>query len=119
MLEDKVEELKQKSAIWTISEENNDTETHEAVYKKIHTKIDLPIGAFVHDSFFSSELDKLNFYREIESINNKNDLDTIIDNFTQLQNYQETVPKETQNLFNLLHLKIYADSFGIDVIKKA
>ena len=41
---------------------------------KIDTKIDLHISAFVPNSYFNSETDKLNFYREIES------LDTIDDN---------------------------------------
>ena len=95
---------------------------------KINTSIDLNISAYIPDSFFGSSMDKMNFYRELESVDNSEDLQIIIDEFQQhltpalsceereLGN-SEFSP-ETQNLFNLLKLKFQAWEYMISQIKK-
>jgi transcription-repair coupling factor (superfamily II helicase) len=75
MLEDKIEELKINRQI--ISED-------EASLKRIDTIIDLNIEAYISDNYFTSELDKLNFYREIESIRDIKDLDNLISDFKEI-----------------------------------
>jgi len=75
MLEDKIEELKVSRQI--ISED-------DVSLKRIDTIIDLNIEAYISDNYFSSELDKLNFYREIESIRDFQDLENLIDDFKEV-----------------------------------
>ncbi|MDD5213317.1 MAG: CarD family transcriptional regulator [Candidatus Gracilibacteria bacterium] len=106
MLEDKIEEIKQIG----ISEE-----TDAKVSKKIDTSIDLNIGAMISGEFFSSELDKINFYRDIENILSIEDLDNLIEDFKMIN---PEFPKETQNMFDLLKLKIKAATYKIKRVKK-
>ena len=84
---------------------------------KINTKIDLQSNIGIPDSYFDSDLDKINFYREIESINNLDDLLGLIEDFKQENNVQ-TFPEEMQNFFDLLQIKIYSNKFNIEHIKK-
>ena len=75
LLEDKVEELKYSQEI--------DTSHNEEIKKKLDTTIDLNISAYLEDDFFDSDLDKLNFYREIESISSLEELDNLIEDFKE------------------------------------
>ena len=106
MLENKIEELKNKISI---------VENSNQSVNKINTSIELNIWAYIDNSYFTSELDKINFYREIESLNNLNDLENIIDDFKSINS---DIPKETINFFNLLKLKLYASKYKIISIKK-
>lgn len=81
----------------------------------IKTKIDLNIWAYIDDNFFTSELDKINFYREIESLHKLEELKILIKDFKEIN---KNIPKETQNFFDLLKLKIYAYNYNISHIKK-
>ena len=111
MLENKVEELKFKQDYisWNIDEKS-------FINKKINTDIDLNISAFVSDDFFSSELDKINFYREIESLDNLWDLENIIDDFKNLN--KTDFPDAVNNFFWLLRLKLKAKDYNIISIKR-
>ena len=106
MIEEKIEEL-QKTQSWKDKLKTNT--------KKINTKIDLNIESYIKDDFFTSELDKINFYREIETIENLKDLNEIITDFKQTN---KNIWEQAENLFNLLLLKIYASSFNIERIRK-
>lgn len=64
MLEEKIEELR----------ENKDIHTQ----KNIYTSIDLQISASIPEDFFQSETDKIQFYREIESLKDIEELDDMI-----------------------------------------
>ncbi|MDD3793320.1 MAG: CarD family transcriptional regulator [Candidatus Gracilibacteria bacterium] len=106
MLEDKIEELKVSRQI--ISED-------DVSLKRIDTIIDLNIEAYISDNYFSSELDKLNFYREIESIRDLQDLENLIDDFKEVSG---DFDKSTKNLFDIIRLKLQANKFKIGSIKK-
>ncbi|MFC1797847.1 TRCF domain-containing protein [Patescibacteria group bacterium] len=67
------------------------------------------------DSYFSSELDKINFYREIESLNSLEDLENIVSDFNEIN---KNIPKTTNNFFDLLRLKLKASKYKIDSIRK-
>ena len=105
MLEDKIQELKN---IWL-------EEPEEAIEKRISTIIDLNIDAFIDDNFFSSELDKINFYREIESIKTLTELENVKTDFFAIN---EQISSSTKNFFDLLFLKIKWFSYKISCIKK-
>jgi transcription-repair coupling factor (superfamily II helicase) len=83
---------------------------------KINTSIDLNISAYIPDSYFGSSMDKMNFYRELETVENTEDLQTIIAEFQQINS---ELPPETQNLFALLKLKFIAGDYDISAIKKS
>jgi len=48
-----------------------------------NTKIELDLEIFIQNDYFSSELDKINFYREIELIDNLEELEEIKKDFLQ------------------------------------
>jgi transcription-repair coupling factor (superfamily II helicase) len=97
LIEEKILELK-----------NNDKKWQE---NKIETKIDLNINIFIEDEFFNSELDKINFYREIEYIKD----------FDDLENLKKEINKKSiwlENLLKLIELKLFAKKYFIKEIKK-
>lgn len=83
--------------------------------KIIDTLVDLNIECFINDSYFNSETDKINFYKEIESIDNENDLNLLIEDF---RNVNWVIKKEEQNLFDIVKLRIEASKYKIVSIKK-
>lgn len=100
MLEEKIEELKNKK---------------ENKTPNISTGIDLQISAGIDDSYFVSETDKIQFYREIESITDTKDLQDLIDGFIETN---PEIDEAAENLFNILRLKIYAGKYKISTIKR-
>lgn len=105
MLEDKIEQLKEDT---NISQETLPNTL------KLPT-IDLNIDVYFSDEYFDSELDKLNFFREIEYITSMEELQDMKQNFiashsniTSLQN----------NLFTLLEVRILAEPYQIRSIKR-
>lgn len=119
MLEEKVEELKSSSLALLLKEkgiswENFTWEIEKT--KRIDTIIDLNIWAYLWDDFFASELDKINFYREIESIYDFEDLDNMISDFKEIN---DNLTKENLNLFRLLKVRILASNYLIKSIKRA
>jgi transcription-repair coupling factor (superfamily II helicase) len=81
----------------------------------MNTTIDLNVEAYLPNDFFTSELDKLNFYREIESVSNLEDLENLMISFEELNKEFE---KSSYNLFSLIKLKILASSCKIKSIKR-
>ncbi len=112
MLEEKVEEMKKMEIKPKGTNEKEEKKVEEKIIPAI---IDLNIGAFIPDDFFGSSLDKINFYREIESVNSLEDLKDIIKDFKDLNN---DFPLETNNLFLLLKLRLKAGKYNISAIKK-
>jgi transcription-repair coupling factor (superfamily II helicase) len=74
MLEEKVEELKLK-------EELDNDEKIEIKRRKFDTSIELNIEAYLQSSLFENELDKINFYKEIESINSLEEIKELKEDF--------------------------------------
>ncbi len=90
------------------------------------TKIDLDIEIYIPDDLFGSELDKINFYREIELITDLEELENIKQDFIQnippltppLKGEDKKILNWLNNLFDLLELKIRANKYLITNIKK-
>jgi transcription-repair coupling factor (superfamily II helicase) len=101
LLEDKIEELKQEGI--PFKKDNMDI------------SIDLNISALIPESYFNGEIDKINFYREIEMIKDEQELNGVIEEF---ENINPDFPPETENLFDILKCKIQAKSFKITHIKR-
>jgi transcription-repair coupling factor (superfamily II helicase) len=112
MLENKIEEIKR-----TGLNTNNLDENKQLSHKKqnINTSVDLQISAFIDNNLFHSELDKINFYREIESLEEREDLENIINDFKEIN---PNISLETQNFFDLLEIKLKAPEYKITSIRK-
>ncbi len=102
MLEEKIEELK------NTSKQGSKTTAQPP-------SIDLQISASIADDFFHSETDKIQFYREIESISTIQELNSIRQWISEIE---RDIPKQTLNLFMILKAKILAQDYGITSIKK-
>lgn len=83
--------------------------------KIIDTLVDLNIECYINNDYFNSETDKINFYKEIESIESETDLNLLIEDF---KNINGKIEKEEQNLFDIVALRIKAWTFKITSIKK-
>ncbi len=122
LIEQKIQELTIKKA------QNQNTKDKKSIEKKEtpayinehYTKIDLPIDISLPDDFFESDLDKINFYREIESINTIEDLKIVFEEFKNQYNIKSELHHMPQvlNLYNLLHVRIVSRNFFIIHIKK-
>ncbi len=112
MIEEKVNELKMASP-HSVSSKEREVEQKF----KINTKIDLNINFEIPDEYFDSDLDKINFYREIETINSLEVLDEVINDFKETNNIK-IFPELMQNFFNLLKVKLKAGEYLITNIKK-
>ncbi len=104
MLEEKIEELKTEKS-----------EKKEG--SSFQPQIDLMISASVPDSYFLSETDKLNFYREIELIENIQDLEYLKASFFENASSDDISP-ETENLFQMLQTQILAKKYMIKSVKR-
>ncbi len=118
MLEEKIAWLKENTPHHTPEAhknwENGRTKTTTV---RVDTKMDLMISAGIPDTYFLSETDKLNFYREIEMIQDIGDLEYLKNT---LFNSRENILQDeaTENLFLLLELKIFTTQQCITHIKK-
>ena len=83
--------------------------------KNIDTKIDLDVEVFIPSDFFGSELDKINFYREIELIDDLEELESVKNDLIESNDSNIMWIK---NVFDLLELKIRSKEFLIENIKK-
>lgn len=101
LLEDKIEQLKQN---WPYIKKD-----------KGDISIDLNISALIPDTYFNGEIDKINFYREIETIRDKEELNGVMEEFKSIN---PDFSPETENLFNILKCKILAKKFKIIAIKR-
>lgn len=111
MLENKIEELKRTGP----EDIKNTSPSNWIPHKRINTSVDLQIWAFIDNDFFDSELDKINFYREIESLEDIQDLENIISDFKEIN---PNISQETQNFFDLLEIKLKAPNYKITSIRK-
>jgi transcription-repair coupling factor len=108
IIEEKILELQNNNSLAPLSEGTSNS-------KKSDTKIDLDIEVFIPDDFFWSELDKINFYREIELIQDLEELESIK---LDLINSNSNIPESLENLFNLLEVKLIAATYLIKEIKR-
>jgi len=98
LLENKIEELKTWNKIeW------------------INCQIELQISYYISEDFFSSESDKLHFFRNIESIETISDLEFAHKTFIE---WNDEVPEEFENLFLILKTRIILSQYWVISVKK-
>jgi transcription-repair coupling factor (superfamily II helicase) len=76
--------------------------------------IELPVTAFIPDSYIVNSKDKINAYQKLSSADNLNYLRDLHEEM--VQEHGKT-PREVQNLFRVLELKIEAKKAGLSNIK--
>jgi len=109
MVEKKVEEMKQSI---NQPQGKSDISSEHTPGLLLPCNIDLNMEVALPDSLFASSLDKINFYREVESISNIGDLKMIS------QELLEKPDQSTLNFFWLLKAKLLCENYGIANIKK-
>lgn len=118
MLEEKVEELKMSSPLTPLLEERGTPSPSGeglGMRIKIETSLELNIEAYLSNDLFENDLDKLNFYKEIESINSLEELNDLRQDFEKWEN---TLSKSEENLFKILEVRIKASDYKIKSIKR-
>jgi transcription-repair coupling factor (superfamily II helicase) len=78
-------------------------------------KIELDISYQIPESFFENEIDKISFFRDIESIETQDDLEMVYESFTR---GYENIPEEMENFFLLMRTRILLQSFHVKSLKK-
>ena len=77
---------------------------------KVDTTIDLPISAYIPDEAFSSDIEKIHFYRELESVRNEEELAEVIEPLkTRIDIKQSAV----DHLFLLIRARLRLSSLGV------
>lgn len=103
------------SLYFTLLEEKIEELRSGVVPAKNNCKIELDISYFIEDSFFDSELDKIRFFRNIESIDTLEDLEYTHRTFEEAN---EELPESFENLFLLLRARIVFRKFGVTSLGK-
>ena len=75
---------------------------------RIDTKVELDLSYVLPESFFQSEEDKIHFYREIENIEDRDELDEIENDF---YTHHSSDTSNAKNLFLLLRARIIFKEF--------
>jgi len=76
--------------------------------------IELPISAFVPENYIVNAKDKINTYQKLSSADN---LPYLKDLYSEMVEEYGQMPREVQNLFKVLELKIEAKKAGITNVK--
>lgn len=78
------------------------------------TRVDIPISAFISESYIQNHSQRLAAYKRIASIKTQEEL---YDAYDEIEDRYGTVPWETENLMEIALIKAYASKYGItDVI---
>ena len=92
------------------------TELQSGKKKQPVCRIDLAMSYFIPDSFFDSDMDKIHFFRLMESIENEDDLNY---SYEELTLEHEKIPQEVETFYLLLRAKLYFQKLGIIEVKKS
>lgn len=103
------------SLYFTLLEEKIEELRSGNILKKNDCKIELDISYFIESDFFDSELDKIRFFRNIESIETLEDLEYTHKTFEEAN---EKLPESFENLFLLLRARVIFKQFGVNSLKK-
>lgn len=76
--------------------------------------IELPLTAYIPDTYIVSSKEKINVYQKLSSVDNNEYLEEIRDEL--VEDYGK-LPKEVANLFHVIELKILAKKAGIASVK--
>ncbi len=82
---------------------------------KEETLIELPITAFIPDTYIEDQIDKIKYYQQLASCDNFTTLEELSKELNEKYGH---MPVETKNLLKVLELKIHATKANILAIKE-
>ncbi|WP_373600404.1 transcription-repair coupling factor [Paraclostridium bifermentans] len=86
----------------------------EIVQEEIDVEIDLPVNAYIPDSYIDDEIIKIEMYKKIASIENEEDMHDIKD---ELADRFSDAPKAVNTLISIAYMKTLCKKIGIEKIK--
>ncbi|MDD3119867.1 MAG: CarD family transcriptional regulator [Candidatus Gracilibacteria bacterium] len=97
-----------------LEEKINELKTGEKK-KETEIRIELDISYYIENDFFGSEEDKIHFFRNLENIENEEDLDYAYRTFVESN---DLVPEELENLFLVLKSKLSLKHYKVASVRK-
>lgn len=77
-------------------------------------KIDIPVSAYISDTYIPSEIQRIEMYQKISNINQK---DTMLEVIDELLDRYGDIPRETENLIKIVEIRNHARKLGITKVK--
>lgn len=87
----------------------------EAVVEELDVEIDLTVNAYIPDSYIADELTKIEMYKKIASIENKEDMEEIIG---ELEDRFSDTPKPVQTLLKIAYIKSLCKELKIEKVRQ-
>ena len=79
-------------------------------------RIELDIPYTIPDTYFTSEIDKLHFFRSLESVRTEKELDAARLGFLE---ERDELTKETENLFSLVRARLLLSPYMVENVRKS
>lgn len=86
----------------------------EVVQEEIDVEVDLPVNAYIPDSYIDDEIIKIEMYKKIASIENEGDMNDIKD---ELADRFSDIPKSVNALISIAYIKTLCKQIGIEKIR--
>ncbi|CEP41579.1 MAG: transcription-repair coupling factor [Paraclostridium sordellii] len=86
----------------------------EVVQEEIDVEVDLPVNAYIPDSYIDDEIIKIEMYKKIASIENEDDMNDIKD---ELADRFSDIPKSVNALISIAYIKTLCKQVGIEKIR--
>jgi transcription-repair coupling factor (superfamily II helicase) len=85
------------------------------VYENNKTHIQLAISYAIDDIYFDSDIDKISFFRNVESLDTVQDIDTAEQSFLSLHT---TLSTEAKNFFMVMRASIYLGAYRVTKVSE-
>ncbi|CEK36424.1 transcription-repair coupling factor (TRCF ATP-dependent helicase mfd),Transcription-repair-coupling factor,transcription-repair coupling factor,Superfamily II DNA/RNA helicase required for DNA uptake (late competence protein),transcription-repair coupling factor,CarD-like/TRCF domain [[Clostridium] sordellii] len=86
----------------------------EVVQEEIDVEVDLPVNAYIPDSYIDDEIIKIEMYKKIASIENEGDMNDIKD---ELADRFSDIPKSVNALISIAYIKTLCKQVGIEKVR--
>jgi len=87
----------------------------EPVVEELDVEIDLSVNAYIPDTYISDELIKIEMYKKIASIENKEDM---LDVQEELEDRFSDIPKSVDTLLKIAYIKTLCKKLKIEKIRQ-
>lgn len=86
----------------------------EIVQEEIDVEVDLPVNAYIPDTYIDDEIIKIEMYKKIASIENEEDMKDIKE---ELEDRFSDIPKSVTALISIAYVKTLCKKIGIEKIR--
>lgn len=87
----------------------------EPIIEEVDVEIDLTVNAYIPDTYISDELTKIEMYKKIASIQNKEDMDEITE---ELEDRFSDIPKPVQTLLKIAYIKSLCKELKVEKVRQ-